>query len=80
MREVRAEAAAVRLELDALAVGDGTVETRRAGLAARLTELRGAWRRLDAERHAARHRRMVLLGHEEEPEGDAPPPHPAAGG
>ncbi len=65
LRAVRVEAAAVRAELDGV-VGEGAEPAgRRAALTARLGELRDAWRLLTAERDAARHRRMVLLGHEE---------------
>jgi hypothetical protein len=74
LRAVRAEAAAVRAELVGV-VGEGAEPAgRRAALTARLGELREAWRLLTAERDAARHRRMVLLGHEDEPAGDVTPP------
>jgi hypothetical protein len=72
LRAVRAEAAAVRAELDGV-VGEGAESAGpRAALTARLGELRDAWRRLAAERDAARHRRMVLLGHADDAAGEAP--------
>ena len=72
LRAVRAEAATVRAELDGV-VGEGAESAgRRAALTVRLGELRDAWRRLAAERDAARHRRMVLLGHADDPAGEAP--------
>ncbi len=64
LRAVRAEAAAVRAELDGVVGEDAESAGRRAALTVRLGELRDAWRLLTAERDAARHRRMVLLGHE----------------
>jgi len=76
LRAVRDEAAAVRAELAGV-VGEGAASAgRRAALVARLGELRDAWRLLAVERDAARHRRMVLLGHEDDPAGEAPPSRP----
>lgn len=67
LRTLRAEAAVVRRDLDRLPGDHADGGNLRDALTARLGELRESWRLLAAERDAARHRRMVLLGHEEGP-------------
>jgi hypothetical protein len=59
LREVREQIRALRLELATAAT------MRRHEIGAVLDRLTAEGRRLTGERDAARHRRMVLLGHEE---------------
>jgi len=73
MRNLREEAEALRASLGGTETGGATSGEQRATLEAGLVGLREQWRRLALERDAARHRRMVLLGHEA-PEEDTRDP------